>query len=530
MSPVANETLDDGRLAVRYLRGLPRFLRTTLSPAECLLRVREQLDSRDGTFVQLLERAVFANPRSPYRPLLAHLGIEPGDIAALVRDCGAAGTAEALYESGARLSLEEFKCRRPIVRDGLELRPQPSDFDNPLVEGQIALKTGGSTGPRRRIVTDLETLTHHSAYAQLWLEALGAEDRPAAIWYPLPPGVAGIAQVLHRQKLGKPVDRWYTQTKLRLRGEPGPAFLTVSTLAGSKLWGAGSGLPKHVPPERAEIPARWLAEHKQSGSPGLLYCTPSSAVRVCRAAQELGIDISGSVIRLGGEPYTEAKARVIQGAGCRAGANYYSSEVGTGGILCGAPTAPDDCHLTSDGLAVVQRDTDTAAGRVGVLHFTSLRLDTRKVTINVESGDYATIESRDCGCPVAAAGLGPHLHTIRSYEKLATEGMNFLGSEIHTLVEEVLPSRFGGVPTDYQFVEAERDGLTRLELRVSPRLGPLDAAQVRDAVLGHLAAPGAPGEMMSEVLRLAETLQVERGDPHVTEAGKTLVLQPLVRS
>jgi hypothetical protein len=108
--------------------------------------------------------------------------------------------------------------------------------------------------------------------------------------------------------------------------------------------------------------------------------------------------------------------------------------------------------------------------------------------------------------------------------------MNFLGSEIHTLVEEVLPSRFGGVPTDYQFVEAERDGLTRLELRVSPRLGPLDAAQVRDAVLGHLAAPGAPGEMMSEVLRLAETLQVERGDPHVTEAGKTLVLQPLVRS
>ena len=68
MSAVPNEMLDDGRLAVRYLRGLPRFLRTTLSPAECLLRVREQLDSRDGTFVQLLERAVFANPRSPYRP------------------------------------------------------------------------------------------------------------------------------------------------------------------------------------------------------------------------------------------------------------------------------------------------------------------------------------------------------------------------------------------------------------------------------------------------------------------------------
>ena len=529
MSAVANETLEDARLAVRYLRGLPRFLRRPLSPEECLRRVREQLDSRDRTFVQLVERAIFANPRSPYRPLLAHLGIEAGDIAALVRDRGANGAAEALYDAGARLSLEEFKCRRPIIRSGLELRPRPSDFDNPLISGQLTLKSGGSTGPRRRIVTDLETLIHNSAYAQLWMEALGVEDRAAAIWYPLPPGVAGISQVLHRQKLGKPVERWYTQTKPRLL-EPSPAFLTVATVAGAKLGGKGVALPRHVPPERAEIPARWLAERKQSGSPGLLYCAPSSAVRTCQAAQELGLDISGSVIRLGGEPYTEAKARVIEGAGCRAGANYYSSEAGNAGMLCGNPAAPDDCHLTSDGLAVVQREADTAAGRVGVLHVTSLRLHAGKVTINVETGDYATIESRDCGCPVAAAGLGPHMHTIRSYEKLVTEGMSFLGSEIHALIEEVLPSRFGGVPTDYQFVEQELNGLTQVGVRVSPRLGPLDPEQVREAVLGHLGAADASAEMMSEVWRLAETLRVERGEPHVTEAGKTLPLQVLGRS
>jgi hypothetical protein len=33
--------------------------------------------------------------------------------------------------------------------------------------------------------------------------------------------------------------------------------------------------------------------------------------------------------------------------------------------------------------------------------------------------------------------------------------MNFLGTDLLRLIDEVLPARFGGAPTDYQFVERE---------------------------------------------------------------------------
>jgi hypothetical protein len=523
--------LDQARLAARYLRDLPRFLRDPHSPEECRRRIRRQLESREQTFLQLVERAIFSNPRSPYAPLLRQLGIEFGDIAALVRDEGADGAASALYEAGARLSVEEFKCLRPIVRPGLELHPQDSDFDNPLIGGHLPALSGGSGGSRRRIMIDFESLTHSSCYLQMVLASLRAEDHPAALWYPLPMGGAGISQLLGRQKLGKGLKRWFTQTKLRPRTRDlGPAFFTASTVAACRLWGSRVALPRQTPPERAEIPARWLADQIQEGSPALFNCTPSSAVRICRAAEEHGLDISGSVFRLGGEPYTAGKARVVEAAGCRAASNYYGSEFGQAGISCGEPAALDDVHLTSDSLALVQSRQESAAGQVGALYFTSLRLTARKVLLNVESGDYATLEQRTCGCPVEEVGFRRHFHTIRSYEKLATEGMTFVGSELHALVEEVLPGRFGGYPTDYQFVEEEEEeGLTRLGVVVNPRLGQIEDAQIVETVLAHLAERGNAQEEMSEIWRLGDTLQVLRREPHVTEASKTLPLKPLSR-
>ena len=89
-------------------------------------------------------------------------------------------------------------------------------------------------------------------------------------------------------------------------------------------------------------------------------------------------------------------------------------------------------------------------------------------------------------CPLAALGYRTHFHTIRSHEKLTSEGMTFLGHDLIRLVEEVLPAQFGGGPTDYQFVEVERDGLPRVDLLVSPRLGPLNEPAVAAAVLDFL--------------------------------------------
>jgi hypothetical protein len=134
------------------------------------------------------------------------------------------------------------------------------------------------------------------------------------------------------------------------------------------------------------------------------------------------------------------------------------------------------------------------------------------------------LEQRRCGCTWDALGFPWHLTTIRSYEKLTTEGMHFVGADLIALVDDVLPARFGGSATDYQLVEEEEDGLTRVSLVVSPRLGPLDEMAVRAVALETLAAPGRVHHLMAGVWRDSGTLRVVRREPHVTRTGKIQTL------
>ena len=114
-----------------------------------------------------------------------------------------------------------------------------------------------------------------------------------------------------------------------------------------------------------------------------------------------------------------------------------------------------------------------------------------------------------------------HVHTIRNYAKLTSEGMTFIGSTLITLIEEVLPRRFGGAATDYQFVEAEdAEGLSRVSVVISPAVGPVDEAAVVEAAIDYLVAQGAGGAMMAGVWRDSGTLRVERREPHMTRASK----------
>jgi hypothetical protein len=57
--------------------------------------------------------------------------------------------------------------------------------------------------------------------------------------------------------------------------------------------------------------ARWLAAAKAEGTPAALMCTPSSAVRVCWAALDDGLDIAQTLFIFGGEPYVEGRARRV---------------------------------------------------------------------------------------------------------------------------------------------------------------------------------------------------------------------------
>jgi hypothetical protein len=149
--------------------------------------------------------------------------------------------------------------------------------------------------------------------------------------------------------------------------------------------------------------------------------------------------------------------------------------------------------------------------------------------LNVESDDYGVLEERDCGCPIGALGLRLHLHTIRSYEKLTSEGMNFVGTELLTLIEQVLPGRFGGGPADYQLVESEVGGLPKVSLLVSPRVGAIDEVEVARTVLETLGSGPGYRDMMATLWRDGDTLRIERREPYETGQAKILPLQ-IVRS
>jgi hypothetical protein len=200
-------------------------------------------------------------------------------------------------------------------------------------------------------------------------------------------------------------------------------------------------------------------------------------------------------------------------------------ETGRIGGACGNPHALDDVHIFRDRLAVLQRDrsVDGSGLTVGALHYTTLTASSPKLMINVESDDYGVLEERDCGCVLGELGLGLHLHGIRSYEKLTSEGNHFLGTDLLALVDEILPGRFGGEPTDYQLVEEEVSGLPKVTVVIRPGVGAVPEDEVVSAVVDFLRAEPR-NRLMAEVWEQGDTLRVVRREPSLTRAAKILPL------
>jgi hypothetical protein len=141
-------------------------------------------------------------------------------------------------------------------------------------------------------------------------------------------------------------------------------------------------------------------------------------------------------------------------------------------------------------------------------------------------GDRAVVDRRRCGCPLEALGWTTHLRAIRSFEKLTAGGMTFLDADVARVLDEALPARFGGGPTDYQLIEEESaDGLPRLRLRVTPRVGELDAAAVTGAFLDAIGAGSPTARIMARQWRAGGFLRLERGEPLATRSGKIHHLQ-----
>ena len=516
------------RTYARFALRLRRFLTDTITLEDSLATVRERMQHREAAFLRLLEKGVFGYGRSPYRALLALARVELGDIRVMLRDRGLEGTLLALREAGVYVSFEEFKGREPMVRHGREISAQPRDFDNPWLHHYYRATSGGSTGAGTRASTDLDHLAAEAPHYLLTDHAHGILGLPTGTWLGVLPDSSGTNFALRHAHYGHVISKWFSY---HAAGQPTPtlhfraATGYIHVMAG--LCGVRLPRPEPVRLDQASIVARWLAGTLETHGAAVLVTTVSRALRVSLAAQAAGLNLEGATMIGTAEPATAAKVSGITRCGARWIPAYAFVEAGIVGFGCARPRAPSDVHLFRDMLAVVTfpRHVPEANMTVDAFNFTSLLPTAPKLLVNVEMDDYGVLQTRSCGCPMERDGLTAHLQDIYSFRKLTGEGVTLVGSDMVRVLEEVLPSRFGGSPLDYQLQEEEDErGFTRLCVLVSPGVGMVDDTEVIRAVLDGLARGGFATDLARATWLAAGSLLVRRAEPVWTARGKLLPL------
>jgi hypothetical protein len=510
--------LEDLACHARLTRDLPGFLRRPISVQEARADVLRRLRRREEQFLAVVGRAIYGTPGSPYLPLLRHAGCELGDLRQMVAQGGVEDALRRLAAAGVYVTYEEFKGRREAIRGSRRFRFDPDRFDNPLVAPHLTAYTGGTRGQPTRVRRSLAFVAEVAASHALVFDAHGLGDAQHAFWLAGP-----LTWILARAKIGRPVVGWFHPLHPVPRGTRARARYVrmLGRLAGHRF-----PLPRFYDFERPERMVAWLRDRIRAGQRILLAAPASAVTRVAIMARDQGVGLDGATLYAQGEPFTEARRRHLESSGAGTLVLYGTEEAASVGWGCARPAAADDVHLNQHFHALVERSR-TVGGPDGpaveALLFSSLSLHAPKICLNMESGDYARIEERDCGCALGQLGLRLHLSRIRSFEKLSGEGVTFARSDIDRVMEEMLPARFGGSSLDYQLLEEEApDGMTRLVLRVSPTVGALDESAVRAALLEALEGFGPVERLHVGLLRRAGTLRVSRERPLATPAGKVL--------
>jgi hypothetical protein len=511
-----------------YARELRAFLREPATAARGRELIRQRLSNRDRLFLNLLRREVYNNPASPYLPLLQHARCEYGDLDSMVGAHGVEGALQRLCSAGVYLSHEEFKGQQPVVRGGRTFPCRPSGFNSVDHTRGLQASTSGSRGPATTTMIRLEHVAFNSFCHAMVFSAHRLQGWATIVWMPILPSGAGITHLLQLCKMRAAPERWFTPvTASNVKPALSKRLATMYVVHAGRLFGSRIPSPEYVSGEQTIIVAECLRDVLRRSPGCVVACSPSAAVRVCQVSRSAGINLHRVTFAAGGEPLTPAKMAEIRSAGADAINIYAFTEAGIVGFGCaGEKQACDDIHLQQDSLAVIQRERSTSfgGGVVNSFLFTSLLERPSRMLLNVESGDYGVLETRQCGCELGEVGLTQHLHTIRSFDKLTGEGMTFVGTDLVRIIEEVLPKRFGGASTDYQMAEMEEGGRARLDVVVSPEVGTVDEEEVVRVILAELSRGGDTNRMMAEVWRQARVLRVKRERPRLTDAGKLLPL------
>lgn len=514
-------------LASRFVRRVPRFVRRPTGLREAYAVQSRRRAAREATFLATVRKAVYDHEPSPYRRLLELAGCEYGDLERLVGADGLEETLGVLAGRGVYLTVDEFKGRCEIKRGSTALEIHTDLVRNPLSKFHLAVRSGGSRSPGTPVLMDLAFVRACGVNTRLLLDAWGDDGWRKALWET--PGAGARFRLLKFSGCGARPERWFSQVD-----PTAPELDSLyrwserGTRWAARVAGVPLPRPQHVSLAEPAPIAAWMASVRGDGCTPFLFTFPSSAVRLSQAAFDSEVDLGGARLLVGGEPITRARLAAIRRSGAEALPRYGAMEVGPVGYGCLAPSAADDVHLLEDMQAVIQAPQSVRLAHgmpTNAILLSSLHPASPFVMLNVSMGDEAALEERRCGCPLERLGYRTHMHTISSFEKLTAEGLTFLDADVARVLEEELPARVGGRPTDYQLIEEETEhGRARLRLIVDPRLGPLDEAAIADTFLDALGSTSATERMMELAWRGSGLVFVDRQTPRATGAGKILHL------
>jgi hypothetical protein len=477
--------------------------------------VQTALETRNDRFLMTVRRLIYEQPASPYLRLLLAADCTYADLEASVREQGVESTLRELRDAGVHVTADEWKGRAPVVRGSLEFEVAPSDFDNATLTDAVAEggSSGSSGGPSRQTTVGKIMMSECAADFALHLEQYGVLNAPTAVWLPCPPG-SGLVMLLLWAKLGNPPERWFSQT--RPAGTAAQKILAsaLDVLSKSVL---GVRLPKaeHTELTDAAKVADWLGAHS---GPRIIQGFTSSIVRAVHVAIERGVDLTGAVALLGGEPVDEGRTRFLESAGLRVVSTYGATDGGMIGLGCADRGAADDYHVILHRCAVIPGDD---AESPSPLLITTLSPYSGKVLLNADIGDRAVVEQGVCGCRLGQLGFGIHLREVHSRHLQTSEGMTVPVAQLLDVVHEQL-APLGATRDDYQIRDSrDEDGLSRLTVVVSPRLA-VEPQALTVKLLDGLAARNSGAKLAADVWRQAGTLTVESAAPTLSPRGKLL--------
>jgi hypothetical protein len=511
-------------------RGLKKFFAERVTPEQATEELQRALAGREESFLELARTQIYAHPGSSYRRLLELAGCEFSDLRAHIHRHGLETTLERLAAEGVYLTADEFKGNKEVVRGGRSFLVFPQEFARSTSSPGFAAQNSGSRSRPVHFVFSLDFLTASAPMRCVFFSAHDLFSYSHAVYDAVLPADGGMNNLLINAKLGISTERWFARkipVNNRLVGSY-HYLLTYLIVLSGKLFARGFPKPGFLDLRDISRIVRWVLDKRREGRDCCIRTVASNASRIAYVAGEMGVSLEGTKFIVSGEPFTESKREVIERVGASAIPIYGSAEAGGVGYGCASSRHTDEVHVDQYRLAVIQHPGFPAhdAPTIHPLLCTTVHPVYRHLLLNVGIGDYGTLEKRDCGCALEKVGLTLHLHHIRSYEKFASEGMNYFYGDLFELLERLLPAEFGGGPGDYQLVEDEDDrGQTRLSLLVHPEVGELDEGKLLSRLRAALTEGSRSNRFMTEVWQNAGTLRIRRQPPSVSPRGKILPLQ-----